>query len=77
MTSELNLNTDESKLDPTPVEKYLTPRTRKWLYQVSLSMAPLLAGIGIMEDGLIQNILVIIAALLTVSTNGMAIRKMH
>ena len=61
--------------DQNPAERYLTPATRRWIYQISIAAAPLLAGIGIMSDGTIQNILVLIAAMLTVGTNGLANSK--
>jgi|TARA_R110000868_G_scaffold226149_1_gene478699 uncharacterized membrane protein len=61
--------------DLNPAERYLTPATRKWIYQISIAVAPLMAGIGIMSGGMIQTILVLIAAVLTVGTNGLASSK--
>ena len=61
--------------DQNPAEKYLTPATRRWIYQISIAIAPLLAGVGIMSDGMVQNVLVLIAAVLTVGTNGLANSK--
>ena len=63
------------ELDQNPAEKYLTPATRRWIYQISIAIAPLLAGVGIMSDGMVQNVLVLIAAVLTVGTNGLANSK--
>jgi hypothetical protein len=64
MTSDLN-----------PAEKHLSPSTRKWIYSMAVALAPIIAGIGIMNDGLIQDILVLIAAALTVGSNGLAYSK--
>lgn len=61
--------------DQNPAERFLTPATRRWIYQISIATAPLLAGVGIMSDGMIQNVLVLIAAVLTVGTNGLANSK--
>ena len=63
--------------DLNPAERYLTPATRKWIYQISIALAPLMAGIGIMSGGTIQNVLVLIAAVLTVGTNGLANTKVN
>lgn len=61
--------------DQNPAERFLTPATRRWIYQISIAIAPLLAGVGIISDGMIQNVLVLIAAVLTVGTNGLANSK--
>ncbi len=61
--------------DQNPAEKYLTPATRRWIYQISIAIAPLMAGVGIISDGMVQNVLVLIAAVLTVGTNGLANSK--
>lgn len=58
--------------DLNPAEKYLNPATRKWIYSMTVALAPIIAGIGIMSDGLVQNILVLVAAILTVGSNGLA-----
>jgi hypothetical protein len=61
--------------DLNPAEKHLSPATRKWIYSMAAALAPIIAGIGIMNDGLIQDVLVLIAAALTVGSNGLAYSK--
>ena len=63
--------------DLNPAQKHLTPATRKWIYSMSVAVAPILAGIGILSDGMAQNILVLIAAALTVGSNGLAYTKVN
>jgi len=63
--------------DLTPAQKHLTPATRKWIYSISVALAPILAGIGIMNDGMAQNVLVLIAAVLTVGSNSLAYTKVN
>lgn len=58
--------------DQTPIENALSPATRRWIYNMAMAIAPLLAVIGIANDGIIQNVLVVIAAALSISTDAIA-----
>lgn len=62
--------------DETPIEAALSPATRKWIYNIAISLAPLLAVIGIANDGVIQNVLVLVAAALSISTDTIAKRNL-
>lgn len=62
--------------DQNPVEAAMSPATRKWIYNIAISLAPLLAVIGIANDGIIQNVLVVVAAALSMSTDTIAKRNL-
>lgn len=59
----------------TPIENALSPATRRWIYNMAIAIAPLLAVIGIANDGVIQNVLVVIAAALSISTDALSKRN--
>lgn len=61
--------------DQTPAEHALNPATRRWIYNIAIAVAPLLAAIGIANDGLLQNVLVVVAAVLSISTDSLARRN--
>lgn len=58
-----------------PAEQILNPATRRWIYNIAIAAAPLLAAIGIANDGLLQNVLVVVAAILSISTDSLARRN--
>lgn len=61
--------------DQTPAQSFLPRATRVYIYQIVAATAPLLVGIGIITEGVAQNLLAIVGALLTIGASGLALKN--
>ena len=61
--------------EQTPVQNFLTRSTRVYIYRIVASTAPLLVGIGMISEGVAQNLLAIVGAVLTLGGSGLALRN--
>ena len=61
--------------DQTPAQHLLPRSTRVYIYQIVAATAPLLVGIGMITEGVAQNVLAIVGAILTLGGSGLALRN--
>lgn len=61
--------------DKTPAQSFLPRSTRVYIYQIVAATAPLLVGIGMITEGVAQNVLAIVGAILTLGGSGLALRN--
>ena len=61
--------------EQTPAQSLLPRATRVYIYQIVAATAPLLVGIGIITEGVAQNLLAIFGALLTIGASGVALKN--
>ena len=59
----------------SPAQRLLKRSTRVYIYQVVVATAPLLVGVGIITEGVAQNILAIVGALLTIVGGSLALKN--
>ena len=61
--------------DQTPAQHLLPRSTRVYIYQIVAATAPLLVGIGMITEGVAQNVLAIVGAVLTLGGSGLALKN--
>jgi len=61
--------------DKTPAQHFLTRSTRVYIYKIVAATAPLLVALGMITEGVAQNVLEILGAVLTLGGVGVALRN--
>ena len=61
--------------EKNPAQRLLRRSTRVYLYQIMVATAPILVGVGMITEGLAQQLLALLGAALTVGGGALALKN--